>query len=290
MIEWTRCLACPTCKGVLDAEAGGPAEEAMTCAGCGHEYWRRDGVFRFLERDGDSPLVQTPDAQEMVRGYRNPNRGLKRIRSLITSEYFPGKTWRRARTAVVQAPGPRLVLGSGACKYPGAIHLDLDDFPGVDVVADAHRLPFRDNSLGGIVCEVVLEHIARPAEVIAEAYRVLRPGGRFFFITPFLFPYHGHPDDYRRWSRQGLKAEFDAFSDIEIGIHAGPCSAMVNLLTEWGYVLSGFTFPRGYVPIKGGLTLLLFPLKFLDRFVNAFPEAHRMAATLFIAGAKGDQT
>ena len=35
-------------------------------------------------------------------------------------------------------------------------------------------------------------------------------GGRFFFIAPFVFPFHGHPSDFRRWSRQGIEAEFVA--------------------------------------------------------------------------------
>lgn len=222
----------------------------------------------------------------MVSGYRRRNRFLAAVRRIISSEFSPGSSWRAARRALTDGPRPLLVIGSGVQHLPGAIHLDVDDFPGVDVVADAHQLPFANDSLAGVLAEVVFEHLVQPTKVIAETLRVLAPGGRFYFTVPFLFPYHGHPGDYRRWSRQGLEAEFAAFTDVTTGIHAGPCSAMVNLLTEWAYVLSGCRFPRGYVAIKGLATALLFPLKFGDLLVQHFPEAHRLAATLFVTGRK----
>lgn len=51
------------------------------------------------------------------------------------------------------------------------------------VRADALRLPFRDGSVGGVVCRNMLYHFDDPAEVIAEARRVLRTGGLFLAQT-----------------------------------------------------------------------------------------------------------
>ena len=276
-MEWRQLLACPRCnKSLAQHEAG------FICDACPAEYPRQHHAITFIETD----LTQTSDARAMVAGYRKPNRIVTAIRRVISSEYFPGKGWRAARDRVLAAEAPILVIGSGITQYPNAIHLDLDDFPGVDLVADAHHLPLRDNSVNGVLCEVVLEHVPDPRQVIAEAFRVLKPGGRFFFIVPFVFPYHGHPSDYRRWTREGLARAFSAFTDLEIGIHGGPCSSMVNLLSEWAYLLSGLRHPRGYVPIKGLATALLFPIKYLDLVVNRFPEAHRLASTLFVTGKK----
>ena len=282
MLEWHSVAACPDCGGRLRID-----EKTIHCVSGDHHFPMVDGMPR-LTPGGfrTDQLLETPDGVSMAAGYRAPNRLLHTLRRIITSEYFPGKTWRLAKAEVVAGEAPLLIIGSGVTRYPNAIHLDIDDFPGVDVVGDAHQLPFADNSFNGVVCEVVLEHVHNPAAVIAQAHRVLKPGGRCFFIVPFLFPYHGHPDDYRRWSKQGLRQDFSAFEALETGIHGGPCSAMINLITEWGYVLSGQTFPKGYTLIKGGLTTLLFPLKFLDFFVNRFPEAHRLASTLYITGQK----
>jgi len=183
-----------------------------------------------------------------------------------------------------------LVVGSGVTRYPDATHLDLDAFPGVDIIADATRIPFKEATFDAVLCEVVLEHVHQPQEVIAEALRVLKPGGSCFFIAPFLFPFHGHPSDYRRWSVEGLKVEFSAFDKIETGIHGGPSSGLVNLLSEWIYILTGFKYPKGYTLFKGGATALLFPLKFMDIILNRFPEAHRMASTLYLYAEKQEKT
>jgi len=49
--------------------------------------------------------------------------------------------------------------------------------------ADAYRLPFDNGVFDCITCMDFLEHVENPAEVIAEASRVLRPGGHLFLHT-----------------------------------------------------------------------------------------------------------
>ncbi len=51
------------------------------------------------------------------------------------------------------------------------------------VLADARRLPFPDASFDVVCAMDFLEHIDEPAAAIAEAARVLAPGGVFFFHT-----------------------------------------------------------------------------------------------------------
>jgi SAM-dependent methyltransferase len=46
------------------------------------------------------------------------------------------------------------------------------------------RLPFPDESFDGVVLKDLLEHVADPVAVVAEARRVLRPGGRVFASSP----------------------------------------------------------------------------------------------------------
>ena len=285
MNEWLPMLACPTCGSALRSDT-----KALQCETCHRDYPQTEERVYFLGRSGPSAVEANPDAASMIKGYRKPNPLVRAARRWITSEYFPGRAWREARKTTLAGEGLCLVLGSGVTRYPRAVHLDLDDYPGVDVIADAHRLPFADASMTGVLSEVVLEHVAHPERVVAEAWRVLRPGGRCFFIVPFIFPFHGQPNDYKRWSREGLRADFAAFDQLEIGIHGGPCSAMVHLLSEWCYVATGLRFPRAYVPIKGLSTALLMPLKFADFFVNRFPEAHRLAATLYVTGVKPSVT
>ncbi len=51
------------------------------------------------------------------------------------------------------------------------------------VRGDARALPLADASVDAVFAMDLLEHVEDPARVIAEAARVLAPGGRFFFHT-----------------------------------------------------------------------------------------------------------
>jgi SAM-dependent methyltransferase len=48
----------------------------------------------------------------------------------------------------------------------------------------AEFLPFADGSFDLVCCSWVLEHLGGPQRTFCEVARVLRPGGRFAFVTP----------------------------------------------------------------------------------------------------------
>jgi SAM-dependent methyltransferase len=83
-----------------------------------------------------------------------------------------------------------LDIGSGTAHIkvfrPDIVSTDILSFPGIDVVADAHRLPFSDESFAGVVMLDVLHHLERPIEFLKEASRVLKPGGRLAMIEPAM--------------------------------------------------------------------------------------------------------
>lgn len=50
--------------------------------------------------------------------------------------------------------------------------------------ADGYDLPFADRSFDVVLLVAVLEHTSEPWRVLAEAHRVLRPGGRVIIVVP----------------------------------------------------------------------------------------------------------
>ena len=50
--------------------------------------------------------------------------------------------------------------------------------------ANAARLPFADAVFGSVFVRDLLHHVAEPRDVLREAARVLRPGGRFVLLEP----------------------------------------------------------------------------------------------------------
>ena len=62
-------------------------------------------------------------------------------------------------------------------------------------VADCETLPYADDSFDVVLSHEVIEHVADDRQALAEALRVLRPGGRLLLFCPnrfYPFETHGH--------------------------------------------------------------------------------------------------
>ena len=84
------------------------------------------------------------------------------------------------------------------------------------IVADIKRLPFKENSIHGIICNAVLEHVDKPFEAISELHIILSEHGELALYVPWIYPYHSAPRDYFRYSEDGIRSLTDKFSEVEI--------------------------------------------------------------------------
>jgi len=94
-----------------------------------------------------------------------------------------------------------------AREYVGT---DFREGVDVDVVADAHALSevFGENRFDAVISCSTFEHLKYPWIVVVEINRVLRAGGLAFVQTHQSFPIHAYPNDYYRFTREGLEALF----------------------------------------------------------------------------------
>jgi SAM-dependent methyltransferase len=104
------------------------------------------------------------------------------------------------------------------------IRLDISANHRPDVLGDAASLPIADASVDAVVMFEVLEHLPDPSIAIREAHRVLVQGGTFLGSAPFVWPIHGDPHDYFRFSADALRnllSIFDTATSIPLGNAAG---------------------------------------------------------------------
>lgn len=129
----------------------------------------------------------------------------------LIPRFFPSEShpYRRLERTVTALSTPRSVLLDAGCgRYaerlirlsPSAgrcIGVDLVEFtpeaaatPSLELHrADLGSLPLEDSSVDLVYSVSVMEHLLEPATVYREIHRVLRPGGRFLFLTPNLWDY-----------------------------------------------------------------------------------------------------
>lgn len=214
------------------------------------------------------------------------------IHSLIDSiKIPPGPSYNRCGRKLrklVEGLGSEariLDLGSGGRRLrEGVISLDISYREGVDVVADALRLPFREGSFNLIVCTAVLEHVTRPETVISEIHKCCKKGGVVYVEMPFLQGYHGDPADYWRCTLPGLEELLKPFEKLETGVCCGPASALSMSLAMLPNTL--FTSPllRKLGLFSFGWTT--FYLKYLDIFLAKAGGAHYLASAFYFLGRK----
>lgn len=182
-----------------------------------------------------------------------------------------------------------LNLGSGTYRiHPEIINVDLFAFKEVDVVSDICDTPFKDSSVDGIICEDVMEHVARAPELLKEMSRILKPGGIAIIKTPFVYPYHSSPNDFFRWTDEGLRhiLKENNFSVKKTGITGGPMCTLQAVLMHIFAIIFSFGSRSVYFVLVMFFMVLFSPLKLLDPLIMSSPFAMDIASHIFVIAEK----
>jgi SAM-dependent methyltransferase len=279
-------LRCMKCGGDLR-----PDGESFVCSACGARISTVNGAASFVSTSAAHPSDNVPDSVTV----RLKN-ALKRYRSLynlfmyvfgVSNAGLSPKAFLKKH----HKPGQIAVnLGAGTMKkYAGELHVDLYAFPDMDILADLRHLPFKDACLDEVICQSVLEHVAEPDEVLAEITRILKPGGYCYLTTPFMYPYHSSPDDYWRWTLDGLRYLLTSrgYDLIDSGLRHGPTGALSLLFSHWVAAICSFGSKRLYELIVLLGVLVLAPIAHLfDAVLNRVPASTAIASGFFVVGRK----
>jgi SAM-dependent methyltransferase len=208
-------------------------------------------------------------------------RNMKEVRRMLAGKMSP---------ALLNIGSGNRFLGGGCLAEGEAriVNLDIARLATVNVVGDAQQLPFADEVFDGIICQAVLEHVPRPQRVIGEMERVLRRGGIVYVEVPFLQGYHPTPEDFYRFTIEGLEQVLSGFSRLDSGVCVGPASTVSWVAREFlSGILCGFSGNRRLrqvtVFLAGWLT---FPIKYFDLLLARGKTAGHIASGIYFLGVK----
>lgn len=138
---------------------------------------------------------------------------------------------------------------------------------------DINSIPVEAERFEVIVCTQVLEHLKNPLATFLEFERILKKGGSLYLTTNFLFPIHGEPFDYFRFTKFGLESLSSSVGFVikEIQPRGGFFSLVAKFVLDSPAVLKcwllyGGVTPHGPYEIKPKnslLVLILLPIIFL---------------------------
>jgi hypothetical protein len=130
----------------------------------------------------------------------------------------------------------------------------------------------------------VFEHLAAPWVAAAEINRVLRIGGTVHHDTPYAWPAHSEPNDFWRFSADGLRELFGPATGFEI-LSAANIGRM-TMVPEPNWRSGYLNMPT--VPAFGGAAIVARKVREIDDAAVVWPvdtgESARRARTYPVAG------
>ena len=164
------------------------------------------------------------------------------------------------------------------------VYTDIVPSSRVDIVCDAHSLPFASDSFDCVIVQAVLEHVIQPFVCVDEIERVLCDGGYIYCETPGFQQVHGRQFDFHRFTFLGHRSMLRAFEEICSGASCGPGMALAWSLK---YFLLSFVKRKSLRFFVSYLSnWLFFPLKYFDYILIDKDPSLDCSSAFYFLGSK----
>lgn len=284
-------IRCPECNSEIGLKYR--VSENIVCDHCQAKFPIVNSVPILLSKSSRENLnleLKSHTGQQMIKEYTSKKSVFKRIKEFIKVPDLVYNLVDRTRLHKIftyDENPEKIVLniGGGPTREDkNVLNLNIDLFENVEVVADAHNLPFRSNSIDSVMIAAVLEHVQDPRKVVEEAYRVLKKEGYIYAETPFLQHFHGYPNHFQNFTLRGHDYLFRNFKKIESGPTTGPFSTVLILISNLFENLIENKYIRKFTLFF--IVSILFPFKFLDYFVKNNKNVYRLTNGVYFLGKK----
>jgi SAM-dependent methyltransferase len=192
--------------------------------------------------------------------------------------------------------GVLLDLGCGARPYgslfPSVRYLGADvlyTHGRPDLIAMAEALPISTGSVDVVLSTQQLEHVISPDQVLREAARVLRRGGRLLLSTHGVWVHHPDPTDRWRWTEEGLCALIAANGfTIDRTHRQGEVVAAAGVLLTYPFSVRAVRAKHGGWLLRGALSGVQRVVGRLDRVAaRRLPRHYASPSYLVVATRAG---
>jgi len=146
---------------------------------------------------------------------------------------------------------------------PKLVELGRKKYPGLELLeGDAENLPFKSDSLDGVLLSALVHHFPDPRRLAAEVRRVLKRGGRFVAfdpnrMNPFMWLYRDRASPF--------------YSSVGVTENERPILAkrVAQIFSDEGFrVQTDYLAGLAYRYVASQRTRLLLPIyNFIDNFV-----------------------
>lgn len=186
ILEFMRCVNCHSEDDLMDNKV------SINCTNCNQEFPIVNGLPFFFKAEDLNHWIN-------IDSERGENIRLKkRTKNRLGSNYHWIEYNIKDYIPKISGVQRVLLLGCGdgedvkIFKELGfeTLAFDVNRSDYTDLLADAHFLPFKNESFDLVFSMQVLEHVHSPWLVVQEVFRVTKKGGLFVGSVAFLKPFH----------------------------------------------------------------------------------------------------